>query len=323
MKEKILSGILVALALTALSVNLTACSADTQAVECNAETSVNYESGILDVKFTPADTADGFVYVRCNSEALNDETHRYVVSLQNADEPDSKTGSGIYYQFTLNYFNDWIRCPLPYANTNMIVTEWNTDKYDEAFTADINYSPKKVETVSITGVGDYMQCVDNFNQKTALVYWTDEQEAQVTELLGLANIEAADVNEYEIEAFMTFVSGNATNDREHTKFEYDYDKKGRNRPEDKQYDVLIHRGVLENHKGVCSDLSAVYTVALRSKGIPCIYCEGWAEYDGNSGQHAWVQVADENNGFTGIADPTRGIDRVTDGNGTYTLYAMK
>ena len=143
-------------------------------------------------------------------------------------------------QFTLNYLNDWIRCPLPYANTNMIVTEWDTDKYDEAFIADINYSPKKVETVSITGAGDYMQCVDNFNQKTALVYWTDEQEAQVTELLGLDDIEAADVDEYEIEAFMTFVSGNATNDREHTKFEYNYDKKGRNRPEDKQYDVLIH-----------------------------------------------------------------------------------
>lgn len=200
MKEKILSGILVAIALTALSANLTACSADTQAVEYNAETSVNYESGILDVKFTPADTADGFVYVRCNSEALNDETHRYVVSLQNADKPDSKTGSGLYYQFTLNYLNDWIRCPLPYANTNMIVTEWDTDKYDEAFTADINYSPKKVETVSVTGIGDYMRCADNFNQKTALVYWTDEQEAQVTELLGLGDIEAADVNEYEIES---------------------------------------------------------------------------------------------------------------------------
>ena len=105
MKEKILSGILVALALTALSVNLTACSADTQAVEYNAETSGNYESGILDVKFTPADTADGFVYVRCNPEALNDEIHRYVVSLQNADKPDSKTGSGLYYQFTLNYWD--------------------------------------------------------------------------------------------------------------------------------------------------------------------------------------------------------------------------
>ena len=48
-----------------------------------------------------------------------------------------------------------------------------------------------------------------------------------------------------------------------------------------------------------------------------------AEYDGNSGQHAWVQVADENNGLSGIADPTRGIDSVTAGNGTYTLYAMK
>ena len=38
MKKRVLSGILVALALTALSVNLTACSADTQAVEYTAET---------------------------------------------------------------------------------------------------------------------------------------------------------------------------------------------------------------------------------------------------------------------------------------------
>lgn len=320
---KLIVSILAILFATSLILNLAACGVLTQATEYSGDASALREEGVLNIKFEPDDIKNGFIYIRCSPDAIEDTAHKYVVSLQNKDDLDSKQGCGYYYQFTLNYFSDWIRCPLPFENTQLLVERYDAEKYDKAFEEDIEYAPSQVERISILGVGDYKKCIDNFNQKTALAYWTDEQEAEVNRLMNLGGIAATDNDEFAAETFVCFTNAKATNDRECARFTSDPDKKGQNRPCDKQYDILIHKGVLEKQKGMCSDLSAVYTVALRSRGIPCAFVEGVAQYNEAEGPHAWVLIADENGELNVISDPMRGIDRDADLTGEYTQISMK
>ena len=63
--------------------------------------------------------------------------------------------------------------------------------------------------------------------------------------------------------------------------------------------------ILENEKGICYDLAALYAAMCRSQGIPGILVKGCSTKV--TGYHAWNAVYDEESGEWKLIDPTVGV----------------
>lgn len=265
--------------------------------------------GPMNIRKSNETLKKGYIEIQLNQNKA-DANYKYIVWVYNPDDPNQ------VYQFTLNNFEDWTMMPLPYIDQYIAIFQMTSDNYDKSFTTSkitenklgFAYMNSKytvpVETLAcfrISGVGDYKQNMDCFTNKTVWVYWEDDCEAV---MLADRLHEIYPVQrEFELET-MHFVNW---------VIKYETEKIG-NRAGDKYYDFIFNDETIIEGKGVCSDISAVYCIMMRSQGIPCQYIDGFAAGDKKDGTrfegpHAWNMACNDGD-FTAY-DPTNDIDFIT------------